>query len=111
MALTHTAKDVYEFKNTGIILMKLPTRMFANWALIFTSGKKEIIKFTDLHYMKYTNDGLTIVASTIESITVYNIQFDDHNLIHSTLDLFDWILSIVCPNTSPRHHDASSSQS
>ncbi len=97
MSLTHAAKDVHEFKNTGIILMKLPTRMFANWALIFTSGKKEIIRFTDLHFMKHTNDGLTVVSSTNEEIALYKIQFDDHNLIHSTMDLYDWILSIVCP--------------
>ena len=110
MSLTHAAKDVHEFKNTGIILMKLPTRMLGTWALIFTTEKKEIIRFTDLHFMKHTDDGLTIVASTIEAITVYKIQFDDHNLIHSTIDLYEWILSIIC-HTPKSHHDASSSQS
>lgn len=110
MSLTHAARDVHEFKNTGILLMKLPTRMFANWALIFTTGKKEIIKFTDLHFMKHTNDGLTIVGSTIEAIAVYNIRFDDHEMIHSTIDLYEWILSIVYP-TPKSHHDESSSQS
>ena len=107
MSLTHAAKDVHEFKNTGIILMKLPTRMLGNWALIFTTEKKEIIRFTDLHFMKHTNDGLTIVASTIEAIAVYNIQFDDHNLIHSTIDLFDWILSIICPTPTSRPDESS----
>ena len=104
------AKDVHEFNNTGIILMKLPTRFLGTWALIFTTGKKEIIKFTDLHFMKHTIDGLSIVASTIEAISVYKIQFDDHNLVHSTIDLYEWILSIVCPKTAS-HHDESSSQS
>ena len=95
-SLTHTGKDVHEFKNTGIILMKLPTRFLGNWALIFTmGGKKEIIRFTDLHFMKHTNDGLTIVASTIEAIAVYNIKFEDHELIGS-IDLYDWIHKIAC---------------
>ena len=94
-SLTHTGKGVHEFKNTGIILMKLPKRMLGNWALIFTmGGKKEIIRFTDLHFMKHTNEGLTIVSSTIEAIAVYNIRFDDHELI-CTIDLFDWIMSIL----------------
>ncbi len=110
MSLTHAAKDVYEFKNTGVLLMKLPTRILGTWALVFTSGKKEIIRFTDLHFMKHTNDGLIIVASTIESMAVYTIGFDDHNLLHSTIDLFDWILSIISP-TPKSHHDVSSSQS
>lgn len=97
-SLTHTGKDVHEFKNTGIILIKLPTRMLGTWALIFTmGGKKEIIRFTDLHFMKHTSDGLTIVSSTIEAIAVYNIQFDHHELI-CTIDLFDWIMSIVSPS-------------
>lgn len=109
MSLTHAAKDVHEFNNTGILLMKLPTRMFANWALIFTTGKKEIIKFTDIHFMKHTNDGLTIVASTLDAIAVYTIGFDDHNLIHSTIDLYDWILSIICPTPTSRHDVSSSS--
>lgn len=108
--LTHKARDVHEFKNTGIILMKSPTRMLGTWVLVFTTGKKEIMRFTDLHYMKHTNDGLTIVASTIEAISVYTVAFEDHELLHSTIDLYEWILSIVCPNTASRP-DESSSQS
>ena len=110
MSLTHKAKDVHEFKNTGVILMKPPLRMLGTWALIFTAGKKEIIRFTDIHYMKHTNEGLVIVSSTVEAISVYKIAFDDHEMLHSTIDLYEWILSIVSPNTSSRH-DESSSQS
>lgn len=110
MVFTHAAKDVYEFKNTGIILMKTPTRFLGTWALVFTTEKREIITFSEVHYMKHTSEGLVIVASTFDALKVYTIQYQDHNLQSSDLDLYEWILSIIHPTTETRR-DESSSQS
>ena len=98
MSFTHTKGDIYEFKNTGIILMQTPTRFLSKWALIFTTGRKEIMTFDDIHYMKYSDNGITVVTTTFDSIKVYTINFDDHELNHCTIDLYEWIREKICPS-------------
>lgn len=97
MSFTYKSNDVYEFENTGIILMKNSSRFVGKWSLLFTSGKQEMVVFTEIHYMKHNSDGILLVTSTLDSIKSYNIRFEDHNLQVSSLDLYEWILSIVCP--------------
>ena len=96
MSHIYKTEGVHEFKDTGIILMKNSGRFLAKWSLLFTSGKQEIIVFSDIHYMKHTTDGILLVTSTIDAIKSYTIRYEDHNLQVSSLDLYEWILSILC---------------
>ena len=98
MPHTYKTEGVHEFKDTGIILMKNSTRFLGKWSLLFTMGKQEIMVFSDIHYMKHTTDEILLVTSTIDSIKSYTIRYEDHNLQVSSLDLYEWILSIVCPS-------------
>ena len=98
MSFTYKGKNVHEFKNTGVILMKNPSRLMGNWTLLFTKGKQELVVFSDIHFMKHTPEGILFVTSTYDSIKSYMIRFEDHELQTSDLDLYEWILSIVCPS-------------
>lgn len=98
MSFTYKAKDVQEFKDTGVILMKNSSRFVGKWSLLFTAGKQEMMVFSEIHFMKHNPDGILLVTSTLDSIKSYNIRFEDHNLQVSSLDLYEWILSIVCPS-------------
>jgi hypothetical protein len=102
MSFTYKTEGVYEFKDTGIILMKNPPRFLGKWSLLFTTGKQDILVFSEIHYMKHSSEGILIVTSTIDAIKSYTIRYEDHNLQVSSLDLYEWILSIVCP--SPEQH-------
>lgn len=98
MSHTYKGKDVYEFENTGVILMKNPSRFVGDWTLLLTKGKQELIVFTEIHYMKHTVSGILMITSTCDSIKTYTIQYEDHDLQTNALDLYPWILSIVCPS-------------
>ena len=98
MPHTYKTDNVHEFKDTGIILMKNSARFLRKWSLLFTVGKQDIMVFSDIHYMKHTTDEILIVTSTLDAIKSYTIRYEDHNLQVSSLDLYEWILSIVCPS-------------
>jgi hypothetical protein len=98
MSHTYKTEGVHEFRDTGIILMKNSARFLGKWSLLFTMGKQEIMVFSDIHYMKHTTDEILLVTSTIDAIKSYTIRYEDHNLQVSSLDLYEWILSIVCPS-------------
>lgn len=102
MSLTYTQNQVYEFKNSGILLMKTPSVLLGKWALIFTNGKKEILVFSEIHYMKHTNEGLVLVTTTYDTIKIYTIEFHDYELNHCTIDLYEWIREKVCPSLEQR---------
>ena len=59
-------------------------------------GKQDIMVFSDIHYMKHTTDEILLVTSTLDAIKSYTIRYEDHNLQVSSLDLYEWILSILC---------------
>jgi hypothetical protein len=93
------AENVYEYKDSGIILMN-HKELFKDplWILVLPHPNAEMIHFKTLHFMKYKNNTLYILASTSEKHSYYKLILDEttHGVI--TLDLYEWIREKVCPS-------------
>jgi len=96
MSHTYTTPGVYEFRDTGIVLMK--NDRLLGWILLLSKGTPEMITFRHLHYMKHTTEGIVILASTSDSVKYHCIRYEPHDLETCSLDLYEWIHSIVCPS-------------
>ena len=99
MSYRWMAENVYEYKDSGIILMK-HKELFTDpiWILVLPHPDAQIIHFKTLHFLKYKDNAMYILASTSDKHSYYKLTLGEtlHDVI--TLDLYDWIREKVCPS-------------
>jgi hypothetical protein len=102
MSYTWTADYVYEYKDTGIVLMKYKD-LFKDplWILVLPHGDAQMIHFKTLHYMKYKDNKLALLVSTNDKHSYYNITLGENNHDVITLDLYEWLREKTCPSPEP----------
>jgi hypothetical protein len=99
MSYTWAADDVYEYKDSGIVLMKHKDVFRDNvWILVIPNGDAQMIQFKTLHFMKYKDNKLTLLVSNSDKYSYYRITLGDTNNDMITLDLYDWLREKTCPS-------------
>lgn len=102
MSHTWAADYVHEYKDTGILLMK-HKELYSDpvWLLVLPPPDAQMIQFKTLHYMKYKDNTLFLLTSTIDKHSYHRIVLGENNHNMITIDLYDWLREKTCPSPAP----------
>jgi hypothetical protein len=114
MSYTWADENVYEYKDSGIVLMKHKD-VFRDdvWILVIPNGDAQLIQFNTIHFMKYKDNKLTLLVSSSKKYSYYQITLCENINDMITLDLYDWLHEKMCiqSNNQTSRPDESSSPS
>ena len=102
MSHSYLAENVYEYKDTGILLLHHKRPLYdAQWILVIPFGEAQMYAFTTIQYMKYKDNKICMLTSTHDTYKYYEIVIDAPSLNILTLDLYAWLREKVCPSPEP----------